>query len=80
MNPDALGKPGQGIHTHVGGIAIFDTVATIGGGYLIAKRMEWDPAKTILGLFVFGEIVHWYVGVETTVTKSLGLRRSRGTR
>ena len=71
--PDSLGKPNEGLHTNVGGIAIFDVALTLGASYLIARRMKWDFALTTVGLLAVGQVAHWYYRVPTAVTKELGL-------
>ena len=73
IKPNALGEPGKGFHRHIGGVAMFDVLATVGGGYLIAKKMRWSVPVTIFSLFLLGEFLHWYFGVPTTVMKALGL-------
>lgn len=73
FQPDSLGRPGEGFHTHVGGIAVLDVAATAVVGYLVAKKMDWNPALTIAGAFAVGQFAHWYWGVPTAMTRRLGL-------
>lgn len=75
FNKDSLGKPGEGFHKHVCGIAILDVIGTVGIGYFIAKTFDFDPTKTIITTFAVGQFAHWYFQVPTTVTKALGLYR-----
>lgn len=71
--PDSLGRPNEGIHTNVGGVAIFDVAATVGASYWISQRMKWDFALTTVGMFALGQLAHWYYRVPTAATKELGL-------
>ena len=71
--PDSLGKPNQGLHRHVAGIAVFDVVATIGVGYAISRTMRWNFALTTAGVFAVGQLAHWYYCVPTMMTRELGL-------
>lgn len=66
---DILGKPGEGIHFHVFGIAIVDVVATILLGCLLGYLFSINPFWFILGLFILAEFLHYIFGVETTVMK-----------
>ena len=52
---------------HIGDmdIAIFDVLATIGGGYFLAEKMKWDKKKTNPGMFVLGYLAHNMTGTET---------------
>ena len=55
----------------VGGIAVFDVVATIGVCLYISRVYHTDPYKTMAFGFVAGEVVHVVLGVQTPVTRSL---------
>jgi hypothetical protein len=39
-------------------VALFDVSMTALGGYLIAEKMGWSKPKTILGMFVLGQVTH----------------------
>jgi hypothetical protein len=71
---DILGKPGEGIHSaRIGGIALFDTLATIVGAYFIQKK--WYPEtpywKVLLIFFIIGEILHILFCVKTPIVRRL---------
>jgi hypothetical protein len=51
------------------GTAIVDSLGTAGAGYLLARKMDWDKTKTIVGLFVLGHLTHMMLGVETKLHK-----------
>ncbi len=65
-----FGKPGEGLHKHFAGIAIFDVLATIG----VAKVLSSDDREfgVILTLLIILSIIaHYLMGVPTTITKAL---------
>ena len=75
---DILGKPGEGIHFHVGGVAIIDVIATIvvGGflGYKVAQHYKIESLTPcvllgMIALFVVGEFLHLVIGVDTTIAR-----------
>ena len=68
---DSLGIPGEGVHTHIFGVAWRDVVATIIGGFLIALVFKWNIGYTIIGLFILGILFHRLFCVRTTVDKIL---------
>lgn len=69
---DALGVPGEGFHSlRFMGLAVGDTVGTFVLAALVAKGFGFDYVPTLIGLFIFGEILHWYFCVDTTVIKFL---------
>jgi hypothetical protein len=74
---DSLGVPGQGVHKHVGGIAIYDVVGTIGVSYGISKLTGWSFATTVVSAFVIGEIAHHMFSVDTAVMRMLGFDHSK---
>ena len=68
MDPDVLGKPGQGVHFHVLGIAVVDLFLTLLAAYFIARWRGcpfWATAVCLVGL---GTLVHRAVGVRSTLT------------
>lgn len=71
--PDLLGRPGVGFHTHVGGIAVGDLLGTI----VIAAAVSGVSGQNFLGIFVVIIIIavflHWYFCVPTELNKLLGL-------
>lgn len=70
---DALGKPGEGIHTHVFGVAMADVVMTGLAAKWIANQTQRPVGFVFAGLIVLGVLAHHYFGVETTLNKALGL-------
>ena len=68
---DLLGKPGEGLHFHVAGIAIVDVLATILLGWAVSEWFEVNPLWCIGGFFVLGQMLHWVFGVETAVMRLL---------
>jgi len=68
---DYLGIPGEGVHTHIMGIAWSDVVATIIGGSIIALLMKWNILYTIIATFIIGILFHRLFCVKTTVDKYL---------
>jgi hypothetical protein len=71
LSADSLGLPGQGLHTHVCGIAVLDVLGTVVAGQVIASLARVSPVWTTGSLFVLGELAHWYFGVNTTIIKLL---------
>jgi hypothetical protein len=69
LAPDALGVADKGFHKHVGGVAIFDVLATVAIGYGVAKVMNWSVILVIFILFIIAELAHFYFRVPTTFTK-----------
>jgi uncharacterized membrane protein len=71
---NALGVPGQGFHSmRFMGVAVGDTVGTIVLALLISRNFGLEFIPTLLFLFVLGEVLHWYFGVNTAVLRFLGI-------
>ena len=66
---NSLGVPGQGFHTHLGGVAVADVIATFLGAWLIARFTGWNLLYTTIGLFMIGILLHHVFCVETTFAK-----------
>jgi len=65
---DALGIPGQGIHSYrFMGIAIVDMIATIVAAVIISFIFKFSFIKTFILLFIFGEFLHYIFCVKTTI-------------
>lgn len=73
---DLLGKPGEGVHFHVFGVAIVDAALTLAAGcsigWLLSRNS--DPLSiacimtvTTTALFLLGQALHALIGVETAV-------------
>ncbi len=57
---------GKGIHFHVAGVAIVDVLATLVGGWALARYMKWSVPLTIFAAFVAGIILHRLFHIPTT--------------
>ena len=69
---NALGIPGQGIHSfQIGGIAVADVVMTIIGAIIISWITKFNFVNTLIILFLLGIILHRAFCVRTTVDKLL---------
>ena len=58
---------------NIGGmeLAYFDLLGTIGGGYIVAEKMNWNKPATILGAFVVGHLAHNMTGTITPLTSQI---------
>ena len=68
---NALGIPGQGVHTHFMGIAIGDVIMTILGAYLFHRISGYSFWICLLGLFLLGILLHRLFCVHTVIHKLL---------
>ena len=69
-----FGVPGQGVHsTRFLGMALNDWLATIVLAVLISYLFKITFAYSLVGLFVFGEVLHYVYGVKTTILSWIGL-------
>jgi hypothetical protein len=50
---------------------VVDVVFTIIAAYLIAMWKRWAFWKTFLGLFIFGEILHYMFCVDTVIISAV---------
>jgi Kef-type K+ transport system membrane component KefB len=67
-----IGLPGQGVHSYrIFNIAYVDVIVVLVAAILIAWAMKWSYAKTIVGMFLLGIIVHREFGVKSEVDKLL---------
>jgi len=66
---NVLGKPGEGAHKHVAGIAVFDLVGTILIAFLVARLFRWKFWLVLTVLLVLGVILHRLFCVNTTINK-----------
>ena len=70
-----FGEPGQGIHsTRILGMAVIDWLATVIIAILISWIFRTNLTYTLLVLFVVGELLHYFLGVNTAVLKMSGVR------
>jgi fatty acid desaturase len=69
---DALGKPGEGIHSYrVVGIAIADVVMTIVAAFAISYFSGFNFWILLAILFLSGIVLHRLFHVRTTLDKAL---------
>lgn len=69
-----LGKPGQGLHKYrFLNTAIVDYIMTIIGAIILTAIFKIPLVLTTIGLFILSIILHIIFGVETNVTKYLGI-------
>jgi hypothetical protein len=65
---DVFGKPDTGIHkTRFMNIAVWDVIATVVAGVVIAKLFNINVLYTVVSLFIIGIIMHRLFAVRTTV-------------
>ena len=68
---NALGIPGQGFHTHYGGIAVLDVLGTVVIAELLSYSFGWNIYMVLVTLFLAGIVLHRYFCVRTEVDKLL---------
>jgi hypothetical protein len=69
---NALGVPGEGIHSYrIFNIAIVDVIMTFIGGLIISYLFNTNLLKTLIVLFILGILLHKIFCVRTTVDKWL---------
>jgi hypothetical protein len=69
---DALGKPGEGIHSYrFMGVAIADVIMTIIGALIISFFIKKSFLLVLIVLFILGIILHRLFCVRTTIDKLL---------
>ena len=67
-----IGVPNVGIHSYrIFNIAYMDVIVVLISAILIAWAMKWSYIKTIIGVFIFGVIVHRMFCVRSAVDKWL---------
>ena len=72
-----LGKPNTGLQIiRVFGFALFDSILTVIGAYVIAKSYKINFWYALIGFFIFGEILHYLFGANTAFIKMIGLTRN----
>jgi hypothetical protein len=71
---NALGVPGEGVHAaRFLGMAQNDWIMTIIGAVLISFLFQVNVLYSFLGLFIGGEALHYFFGVNTAFLKMIGL-------
>ena len=68
---DRLGVPGEGVHKHFFGLAMFDVIATVVVAELLVYFFHLSRPWTILALFLTGIVLHRIFCVRTTIDKYL---------
>ena len=69
-----FGKPSEGAHSRrFLGFAVVDSVATILAAILITYFWKIKLWKSVIGLFIVGEIMHYMFGVQTAFLTMLGI-------
>jgi len=72
---NALGVPGQGVHsTRIFGLAFNDILATVIGAILFAWVFEIPVWKSLVFWFILGEVLHYAFGTQTAFLTAVGLR------
>ena len=69
MLKDIFGRPGEGIHTHFYGIAIWDVVLTLIAAIVFAYFTGVSIWKTVIGFMLVAEGAHIALGVDTAVVR-----------
>lgn len=70
---NALGKPGEGIHSlRIGNIAIVDTLLAVLLGLILAKILKISKFQGMLLAIALSIIFHKIFCVETTITNAIG--------
>lgn len=65
LRPDTFGRPGEGVHFRVLGVAVVDLALTLLAARWLARAAGWDFWPTAAGLVALGEAAHAAVGVRT---------------
>lgn len=69
LHKDMFGKPGEGIHRHFYGIAIWDVVFTVVAAIVASYFLDVPFWQILLGFFIMGEGMHLAFGVDTAVIR-----------
>jgi hypothetical protein len=74
-----FGIPEKGFHSkRFMGVALFDTLGTVVIGVLIAVIYKFSIWKTVLFLFVLGEVLHYLFGTQTAFLTMMGINACPG--
>ena len=69
-----FGRPNEGVHSRrFMGYAVVDSVATVLAAILITYIWNVPIWKSVIGLFIVGEILHYLFGVQTAFLTTLGI-------
>lgn len=71
---DIFGKPKTGFHsTRLFGLAVGDTLGTIMLGFILTFISGMKLWKSVVLMFVLGEILHYWFGVQTAFLTLLNI-------
>ena len=66
MDKHTFGEPKEGVHaTRIMGFALYDILGTIGLALIFSYFTKISILYSIIGMFIFGEVLHWWFGVQT---------------
>jgi len=69
-----FGKPGEGAHSRrFFGFALVDIIGTILLAVMVTYVWSVPLWRSLIGMFVFGEILHYLFGVQTAFLTTLGI-------
>lgn len=72
---DIFGKPKTGFHSkRIFGLALGDTVGTILLGLMFSWFFRFSLFYSIVGMFILGEVLHYYFGAQTAFLDMLGIK------
>jgi hypothetical protein len=70
-----LGIPEKGFHaTRLFGLALNDTLGTIVLAFIVTYIYEVSLWKSLLGMFVLGEVLHYLFGVQTAFLTAIRIK------
>jgi hypothetical protein len=70
-----FGKPGEGAHsTRFLGYALVDLIGTVLLAILVTYIWNVPLWKSIVGMFILGEVLHYLFGAQTAFLTTLGVR------
>ena len=52
-------------------IAVFDLSLTLIGGYIVGKKLGYNPWVVAVGMIPLGIVVHEMMGVETEISRKI---------
>ena len=52
-------------------IAVFDLSLTLIGGYIVGKKLGYNPFVVAVGMIPVGIVVHEIMGVETEISRTI---------
>jgi len=69
-----FGKPGEGAHSRrFFGFALVDLIGTVLLGVMVTYFYGVPLWKSVLGMFILGEILHYLFGSQTAFLTTLGV-------